>query len=191
MLTKFSIVMNIDVSVRIKIRYCLLVALIGLIYDVGYTQKVERERRCRLDLFPEKALQYLQEQFPQQSRTRYFEEFSNDGRTFEAKFKRDGRKYSVEFFEDGSLMDIEEKIQKSELASSVFKQIVHTWNQDFRRFKIIKIQRQTGNGATKYEIEIKGWEGRSRKIFQYLFDVQGHFLSREEIIEPTNEFSFY
>ena len=92
-------------------RYRIYLILIGVFIGINVASsqdKQEREHRIRKSQFPEKALEFIQQQLLDAKRIKYYKEIDGAKRSYEVKFKKDRLKYSVEFDEDGNLEDVED-----------------------------------------------------------------------------------
>lgn len=154
-------------------------------------KKIEVEKRIDRAVFPDQALEYLNQNFPGVEKWRLYEEQSSDSLSYEAKFKQEGYRYSVEFTPDGNLMDVEKQVKFRVLPESTKNQIVQRWQEDFSRFKIIKCQEQTSIIGIRYEIEVKGKNEKGVSIFEYLFEENGAFLKRSRVVLRSSDMTLY
>lgn len=146
------------------------------------------EERIPESQFPEKALQQIQREFPDQRRVKFYRELSvSDSLTFEAKLLSGGHWYSVEFFPDGTLLDIEKKIKFKTLPDITKKAISAYWQQEFNKYKVVKCQEQRSKKGIRYEIEVRGKNENGTAFHQYLFEANGTFVRQEKIeLRPSD-----
>ncbi|PHN05525.1 hypothetical protein [Flavilitoribacter nigricans] len=155
-------------------------------------QKVEMEERVSADEFPPDALREVRVRYPNGRRMKLYRERSNaDSLTYEAKLLADGYWYSVEFFPDGSLLDIEKKIKFSSLPTTVRGRIQTRWQEDFRKYKVVKCQEQRADGTIRYEIEVRGKGAERTAFYQYLFRADGTFVHLEKIALRPSDMTLY
>lgn len=143
--------------------------------------------------FPPTALSYLEEQYPDHGRTRYFLESGSDSVNFETKFKWQGSCYSIEFFKDGSLKDTEKQVKYASLEAGLMEVLNDRFRQDFKKWKVKKVQEQTlpGRPGLRYEIEVKGKSEEGWAFFEYLFEADGPLVLKRKIILPSNNITLY
>lgn len=156
-----------------------------------FAQKMEQEKNIKEEDFPQLALKYLKDHFEGSRKIKFYQEISTDSLTYEAKFKWNKFRYSVEFFPDGRLMDIEKRIPFSSIPVEVTNNIKEKWEEDFKKYKISKCQEQSSNAGTRYEIELKGKNEDDRALYEYLFDSNGAFIQKREIILRTTDMTLY
>ena len=159
--------------------------------SMGWTQKFEREYRINEAQFPPPALAYLKTHYPTVQKWKFYQETSDKGRSYEAKFKFEGHRISAEFGVDGQLQDTEKTVAISEIDSVVWQQISDHLNQQFSRWRILKIQAQTSSLGLRYEIELFGRIPSRRIKYQHLFSDDGSYLMHEEIVDSSPRFDFY
>lgn len=141
---------------------------------------------------PEKAMNWLNDSFEDIKKPKWYLEYSQIGKSYEAKFSFCGYFYSVEFDSLGKIEDVEVEIPKSKVSEEVWKKIGTYFESEFSQVKVEKVQRQfTGEPddledffdeqevegvTTRYEIVFEGkkeiWE-----LWEALFDESGNFIS--------------
>lgn len=170
-----------------------LIFLLSLQVQALFAQKTEVEKRIPEKSFPGDALLWLNAEFAQRKCLRYYLETDGDSTNFEAKFKWQGERYSVEFFQSGVLKDIEKQIRFNDIPASVQAEIHEKFRQDFKKFKVLKVQEQTlpNISGKRYEIEIKGKNDRGTALFEYLFEADGRLVLSRQIILPPNNITLY
>lgn len=158
-----------------------------------FAQKIEVEKRVPEDELPVAALELLNERFDARKCKRYYLESDGDTTNFEAKFKWQGECYSVEFFKNGQLKDIEKKVDFKKIPPATQAKINERFRQDFKKFKVKKVQEQTmpGQNGRRYEIEVKGKNDEGTAYFEFLFEETGNLVERRKIILPSNNINLY
>jgi len=155
-------------------------------------QKVEVEKRVPPDKAPALIGQFLQKQYPEMRKLKYYEERNEAGRFFEAKFCFEKARYSVKFTPEGQLVDTERQIGYREIPASVFEQIEKQLDAQFQRHKVVKTQEMLENGhVAGYELEIKGKKEGKLGFFEGQFDAEGRQQSLRTIEQPPNDFLFF
>jgi hypothetical protein len=170
--------------------------------DLSAQNKVERETRIRKRFVPEEAKEFVDDVFEGFKRVRWYQEVSGEGKFFEAKFKWKGDQYSVKFDTAGDIVDIEKIITLEEIPEKTRKTIVHYFEENFLKYKILKIQKQLlgnedqledyledkeeENITINYEIEFHGVTETENKLWEILFDHKGEVILFREIILPPN-----
>jgi len=170
-------------------------------------EKIEKEIKVPINSVPDKAINWLDEVFNQKKKLKWFIEKGEDKVSYEAKFIRKRERYSVEFKEDGNLEDIEIYGNWRKLPLMVRNNISDYSEAQFSNFRIVKIQIQYSGTqeaiknwidndeldqlVIKYEIEFYGEKANKKKLWEGLFDKDGHILMRREIIlTPSNNLFF-
>ncbi len=163
------------------------------IFNISFAQeKIEREIGIKPREVPTAARDWLKDAFEEVKRPKWYLEFSQNGKSYEAKFNYQGHFHSVEFDSLGNIQDVEIEIKESEVPAEVWNEIQSYFDSEYRQVKVEKIQRQlTGSESdledffdededegivTRYEIVFQGkqelWE-----LWEALFDDSGKFLS--------------
>lgn len=177
------------------------------IFNVSFSQeKIERETGIKSREVPTAARDWLKDAFEEVKRPKWYLEFSQNGKSYEAKFNYQGHFHSVEFDSLGNIQDVEIEIKESEVPAEVWKEIQSHFDSEYRQVKVEKIQRQlTGSESDledffdededegiimRYEIVFQGkkelWE-----LWEALFDDSGKFLSILKVqIRPTDNLIF-
>lgn len=174
-------------------RTSLLIAFFFLLFPILLSaQKIEVEKRVSPEKAPAPMQQFLQEKYPEKRRVKYYEERNESGRFFEAKFCFDKWRYSVKFTPEGQLVDTERKVKFRQLPAQLSEQINRQLNEQFQRFKVVKIQEiLEGGRVAGYELEIKGKKGDELGYFEGQFDAQGRQQGLRTIEQPPNDYLFF
>lgn len=165
-------------------------------------QKFEREYRVEVHKVPEASQQVIK-MWGFKEKIKWYVEESQDGKTFEAKVCHQKKKHSIEFSDKGAIIDVEIKIDFSELEKDIQANIKRTLSEKFRKFKIRKTQIQyTGSESAmykavfqlateqetltpKYELIVKGKVKKSYVKYELLFDGNGTIV-KELQFAPQN-----
>ena len=171
----------------------LLIFFLAALAQCFFAQKIEVEKRIPEREFPTKAIEWLNGDFQGRKCERYYLESDGDTTNFEAKFKWQNERYSVEFFKNGDLKDIEKQVDFKIIPAAVQLKITGRFQQDFKKFKVKKVQEQTlpGQPGQRYEIEMKGKNDEGTAFFEYLFEEDGSLLLRRKIELPSNNITLY
>lgn len=164
----------------------------GIVTFCFSQEKFEKESRIKAAEVPEKAKDWLNDSFDKVKRTKWHLEYSQNGRSYEAKFNYLGYFHSVEFDSLGNVQDVEIEIKKEEVDSEVWNEIRAYFDSNFEQVKVEKIQRQfagdpddledffeegKNTGVTiRYEIVFEGKKGQW-ELWEGLFDQSGSFLT--------------
>lgn len=179
--------------------FALLLSLLFLSGGFAFGQtKYEREYRIREDAVPGPALEFVNA-LKLEGKVKWYMEEGLGQKSIEAKAKHRKKRYSIEFDLSGTLQDMEVEIRRDEVDEMALKHIDATFNKDFDRYKITKIQTQYSGesaallrlahsggleeGITKrYEIIVRGRKEGSTHFYEYTFTAQGDFLHRATIV---------
>jgi len=176
-------------------------SLFFLFSNNGFSQfKFEREFGITRKDVPSIALSFI-DSLTFDSRVRWFKEEGLTRNSIEAKARLNRERYSIEFAENGYFKDAEVEIQPRSIPGIVYSDILSVFAQNYRRYKIEKIQiKYTGNRNTvlnflrgnrknpygitiNYEIVISTRIDGEFVSLEYTFSELGEFLQRERIIE--------
>lgn len=177
------------------------------IFNFSFSQnKIERELRVKPREVPEDAKEWLRDAFEDVRKPKWYLEYSQNGKSYEAKFNYKGHFHSVEFDSLGNIEDVEIEINASEVSQEVWKEIQAYFDTHYEQVKVEKIQRQlTGSKSdledffdedeaegivTRYEIVYQGknnlWE-----LWEALFDESGKLISKLKVqIRPSHNLIF-
>ncbi len=133
----------------------------------------------------------------------WYYEYNLIGNSIEAKFCYHKKKYSVEFDTIGMLQDIEVEIRKSKIPKYAKSEIEYALNQEFEKFKIIRIQEHfdasqymrsfqsfiTTDRKQKptYELEVKGKKKDGFQMYEIVFSHSGSMIRKEVIVQPNTD----
>jgi len=156
-----------------------------------YAQKIEKEKSINRGKFPEKAIEYLNQEYSEMNRVKYYLEKTQDAIFYESKFECKGDFFSVKFNDDGSLYDIEKLITEEEISESAQQKIKSRFDDDFIRWKIKKIQQRNYQGSLEYEIVVEGKKSKQIKTYEFHFSKSGNFLNQEEIESRFTDIIFF
>jgi len=171
-----------------------------------FGQKIERETRIDKEKAPSEAVNFIND-ISSKKHVKWYIEKTSGKVSYESKFKHKGSFYSVEFDTLGYIEDVEVIIKPKKLDENHKSTLRKAIQNDFEKFKWIKIQKQYSgerealkklfSGSTEhvelnYEIEIEAktkdgdWE-----LFELLINLQGEILKRRKIqLRPTDNLNY-
>lgn len=177
------------------------------LFNFSFSQnKIERELRVKPSEVPVAAKDWLNDAFEGARKPKWHLEYSQNGKSYEAKFRYKGNFHSVEFDSLGNVQDVEIEIKESEVAPEVWREIQSYFVLGYDQVKVEKIQRQlTGSKSVledyfdedkvegvqiRYEIVYQGksirWE-----LWEALFDDSGKLISKLKVeIRPNHNLIF-
>lgn len=187
-----------------KVLFTLAFCLIAVL--VFAQAKIEKEYGVASEEVPEVALNQVLPYFPSGLNIKWFREESESGTSYEAKFAYKSHIVSIEFSENGLLEDTEVKVRWKEVKPETREKIEQYFSDNYRRYKIYKVQRQYLQPLEKvsqylqndkpeaiehnFEIEFYGKENR-KELWEGLFDQSGNCLSKRKIIlKPTDHLQY-
>lgn len=182
----------------------LVTAFIAFFPLIGFSQeKIEREKRIKTDEVPSKAIEWMDDAYEDvESQIKWYFEETSGSYSYEAKLKYLDDLHSVEFDTLGNIQDIEIIKEWDELRPEVKENLRNYFQSNFKKFKIRKIQIQyTGEEddledlidenefddlTIRYEIKFYGKTDQDKKIWEALFDDEGKFIEKQEVIINTS-----
>lgn len=191
----------------ISLRILAIVFLCLGVFNFCFSQeKIEKELRIKPHEVPSAAKNWMKYAFEKAEKPKWFLEYSQNGKSYEAKFHYQGHFHSVEFDSLGNVEDVEIEIKESEVSIGVWTGIQSYLELKFDQVKVEKIQRQVTASKSdmkdffdegkkegiviRYEIVFQGkkehWE-----LWEALFDDSGKFLSILKVqIRPNDNLIF-
>lgn len=196
-----------------KIHYSILMQtlLFGLLLsvstDASSQTKMEKEERIKEKDVPENARTFLDEAGAK-NKIKWYKDIGQNEMVIEAKTKHRGTLYSIEFDTAGQIINVEYIIKFRRLAPKIKENIKKQLDVKFKKYSIIKTQKQyTGQKAalkelirnnetdkqftTRYEIVLKGAEENYKRKYELTTDSSGEFIEIEEIVEPDMDILIY
>lgn len=189
--------------------YKLIIIWMGIVCSLPvYSQhKVEREYHIHSSAAPQMARDFIERCYPVQKIKWYVEE-SHQSRSIEAKFKKGGKSYSIEFDSVGNLQDAEVLVSFAAIPDSVRKLIESKLHDEYRKYKIMKVQRQwkgsvdaiqaliteektTHPFETNYEIVIRGVNKKGAALYELLFNQEGTLVRTSPIVQKNASHLIY
>lgn len=169
-------------------------------------EKIEKESRIKSREVPAAARDWLKDAFESARKPKWYLEYSQNGKSYEAKFQYQDHFHSVEFDSLGMVEDVEIEIKESELSREVWTEIQAYFDLTYEQVKVEKIQRQfTGSPSDledffdeaedegiviRYEIIYQGKNG-FWELWEGLFDNSGKFLNKLKVqIRPVDNLIF-
>ncbi|MCB0561592.1 MAG: hypothetical protein H6573_27355 [Lewinellaceae bacterium] len=170
----------------------IVLSLFSLSPCLLFAQKIEVEKRISPEEAPALIHQFLEREYSEKSKVKFYEEQNESGRFFEAKFCFQKARYSVKFNPEGQLVDTERQIRYKEIPAEAAGQIEKQLKGQFQRHKVVRTQEVLENGqAVGYELEIKGKREVELGYFEGQFDSEGRQQSLRTIEQPPNDFLFF
>jgi hypothetical protein len=191
----------------ISLRILAIVFLCLGVFNFCFSQeKIEKESGIKSGEVPSAAKNWLKYAFENARKPKWFLEYSQNGKSYEAKFHYQGHFHSVEFDSLGNVEDVEIEIKEHEVSVEVWTSIQSYLESKFEEVKVEKIQRQLTASESdmedffdegkkegiviRYEIVFQGkkehWE-----LWEALFDDSGKFLSKLRVqIRPNDNLIF-
>lgn len=190
-------------NASIKIFCLLFVLALGL--QTSAQQKIEKEYRIKASMVPKKAIDFIQECFPD-TKVKWHKEEGNSTYFLEAKLRFGGYLYSVKFNTDGTLLDTEYIISFNQIPDQARLKIENHLKERFTSFSIKKVQVQwladetitkklidkvkvsDLKFTTNFEIEVRGKHQSQVEFYEFLFSSKGELLKEYTIIQrnPNN-----
>lgn len=177
----------------------ILVVWVALLWPLlaGAQLKYEREYRVKDEEVPVVARSFIDSSFLGKS-VKWYKEISLESASFEAK----SGDYSIEFDTLGKIEDVEILLKWEAVGEGARTRIEQDLENTFTRVRVQKVQLQwTGSREallalvrdkdtglpyeTRYELVVKGRQGRATSLYEVLFDEKGRRLGMSEII-PRN-----
>jgi hypothetical protein len=160
-------------------------------------EKIEKEFRIDQKEVPVNALSWMNNNFKDVKKIKWYYEQSLGKVSYEAKLKRNGEQYSVEFDTLGIIEDIEKKYAWENMDGSVKGSIKSYLQSTYIKYKIIKIQKQfVGTSEclsafmlkkekpgviVNYEIEFHGKTETDNELWEGLFNSEGELMQLKRI----------
>lgn len=176
-------------------------ALLMVGNSLSAQEKLEREYSISKQQVPDKALQFVAENYAG-LRVRWYREENLQGQSIEAKLKKKRQWHSIEFDTLGRLQDVEILIKYKDIAEDLREEMEGWMEEEFSSYKIDKVQRQWSGSESamaqlikegkseldferRYEIVVKGRKGGKTDFYELLFDDDGELLEMAKIIERS------
>jgi hypothetical protein len=175
-------------------------------------KKQEREEGIERDEMPSSA-SFLIEKIPEKAkRVRFYSETDGENESYEVKFNFNKSIFSVEFGEKGKLQDVEVTLNDKEVPSTIIENIEVYLEESQERYKIEKIQAQylpltpkdssglhvllrslsfKNNAPSNYELIVAVKNNGNLKKFEMIFDENGHFQNKREIIRNSYDYLIF
>lgn len=173
----------------------------------GQTEKNEIEDSIDRTEMPEKALETLNEFWPDHDDIRYFSETDGETQTYEAKLEWQRREFSIEFDPSGNIIDVEQLLELDEIRNEASENIKEYLQEQFKRFRITRLQRQyladDDDGVDdidfvddilegdeedyiiRYELEVEGNKDSEIGAFELLFNSSGSIIQVRSIVRRS------
>ena len=124
----------------ISSRFFLILFLSFGVFNLCFSQeKIEKESGIKPREVPSAAKDWLKDAFENIKKPKWFLEYSQNGKSYEAKFHYKGHFHSVEFDSLGNVEDVEIEISESEVSVEVWKEIQFYFESTNDEIKVEKI----------------------------------------------------
>lgn len=172
--------------------------------------KNEKEERVPASEFPANARNYFNPISQDVNYLKYYRETDGNKKSFEVKFKYKKEHYSVEFDTLGQLEDIEIVIKKRHIPKNIYNTISDYFNTNYKRFTIVKIQKQYVNTTNKtdrqfiqhilekpynkhthFEIIADVKTKEQHELLELTFDRDGVFKTSRKVTSSSYEHALY
>ena len=183
--------------------FAFLILSFAIPCDVAGQFKYEREYNLQKEKVPVLATTFINT-CCRGSNVKWYGEESLKGKSIEAKLNYKDALFSIEFDTTGYIQDVEKKIGFDNISKNARLAIVKKLDSIFSKHKIEKVQVQwVGYNqalyeliekrnsklpyTTNYEIVVKGRKGKSTKMYEVLFSMDGSILSVSEIVQRNTD----
>lgn len=160
--------------------------------------KYERETRIKKTEVPEEMVSFI-ESINFSKKINWLKETGYHKTSYEVKTKHKGKKLSIEFSENGVFEDLEILIKTEHIPTDTYNAISEFLTNKYKKYSFEEIQIQytgeqesilnylrdfqsTKGLTTRYEIVISTKVDGSYTMFEYLFEDNGAFIHKSEII---------
>lgn len=111
--------------------------------QIGTAQnKYERESRIKVEEFPKKSYEMIQDYLEDAKRVRFYQETDSTKKSYEAKFKKGRLHYSVEFDQNGTLEDVEFQINERDIPNDTWATTLDYLDENYNKYRVKKIFQQ-------------------------------------------------
>lgn len=198
-----------DLSVSKLLCFALCLLGFSLSLRAQSSLKQEKESPLKEERIPKEADSLIKSHL-QFNKLNWILEESAEGESLEAKLKSEKKWISIEFSAEADFQDLEVEIEMKAMEPSVLKLIEGKLKEDFKRFKIQKVQsRYTGElenllidkpwekvdsrseRLIAYELVVFGKEGKDQFVFEYVFDLKGSLISRSKYVSANSDNLIY
>jgi len=164
--------------------------------------KSEQEQSVKASEVPDPAKNWLQTNFPNITKVKWYVEQSSGKQSYEAKFKRNKRKFSAEFSQLGVFEDMELTLKCNDLPKQTMEQIDSYLIASYSKHKIVKVQAQIYQDMESaiasidrnnfdfveyYEIEFHGKNDKENELWEAQFDAKGILLNLRKIVQKSHD----
>jgi hypothetical protein len=141
-----------------------------------------QEKRVNKNVIPEEIKNYLRLNYSEAKEIHYFKKKDKDSLIYEVEFELNREEYNLRFSLQGNLRETEREIELTEIQSSLQQSIKSALDNNFRKFKIRKIQEVNPADNKQYEVYVKVKKDRKFKggFYKVMFDQSGKLLSIQE-----------
>jgi hypothetical protein len=153
-----------------------------LLFSFFLLHAFAQEKRIDKKLIPEQVKTYLQRTYPSAREIHFFKKNDKDSLRYEVEFELNKHDYNLRFSPGWDLLETEREIELEEIPPSLQQRITSTLHENFKTFKIKKIQEVDPVGINQYEVYVKVKKGNQFKggFYNVMFDGTGKLLSIEK-----------
>ncbi len=133
---------------------------------------------------PANAFKYLQTNYPEARKVKYFMEMDEAGRArYEVKLKYKGDKFDLTFDSSGGIVEVEKEIDCATIEDAAHHKIIGYFNSNFTRYHIYKCEEVASGGKNFFEIKLRGKRPDGEHFFEAFFTRTGDFkeITKEEV----------
>ncbi|HSZ71961.1 MAG TPA: hypothetical protein VK750_04750 [Cytophagaceae bacterium] len=161
----------------IKYFLLLLVSASLIIYLGGFSFG---EKKIKKEHVPEKIRLYLQREYKDAKKIKYYIESDEDTTFYEVELIQNKEKISLSFLKDGTLYEIEKKIQFKDLPLPTQSNIETYLSKSYSKYNITDVQFVNPHLKTEYELNVKTKSESGTKFYEMFFNAEGQLLHAEE-----------
>ena len=160
-------------------KYIFLIGVVFLLVCPRVT--FAQEHRISTKKVPKKIQAFVQTNYSEAGRIKYYQDIEHDTLFIECEFKLGDDQYALQFLHD-SLFEVEIYIPFKEIPASVSGQIETELSNRFKKYKIQECFEVNPSTHLQYEINIKGTGKQTNGFYELFFDRTGQFILIREII---------
>lgn len=185
------------------------VVLTSGLFTSGFAQSVknEVERSISRDEMPEKAIDLIDQFWPDLKGINYFLETDGALTTYEVKLEWLGDQFSIEFSTNGDVLDVEKLIHFDTIPESARNNIIRDLESQFNSYRLTRIQQQylardedevddadfiddileadAEDYEVRYEIVVDGQNKELLGSFELLYNDSGSIIEKRRIVRRS------
>lgn len=155
-----------------------------LILSLFFSYPVFSNVEVSVNEIPVNILKYLQINYPEERKAKYFREKDEAGKTrYEVKLKYKGDKFDLTFDSSGGIIEVEKEVDCATIEDAVRHKIIGYFNTNFTRYHIYKCEEVASGGENFFEIKLRGERPDGEYFFEAFFTRAGDFkeINKEEV----------